>query len=347
MKLKQISAKNMQEAMVLARSELGEDAVLLESKKLSGGGIVVTFAIETPETSLFDDSLIEDPAAILPFSPNIPRATTARAEISHPAAQMIAEAIEQHQVPISLAEKILFRVAATRFPPEALIDAAETVLADALNAVLVFKPIATAAPVAPHKALMLVGAHGVGKTSAIAKIATELTLHKKRIVLISSDNERLGAADTLQGLADLLKCEFHMAEDRATLKPLIKQYLGQAWILIDTAGVNIYEFKQLKALGELATLQDIEPILTCPSGIDPFEAQETANVLGFLNIERMIVTRADASRRLSSLFAALASGGFALSNMSSSASPSDACIPMSAAGLARLMLRTAREKMTY
>lgn len=346
MKLKRINAKNMQDAMLLARRELGEDAVLLETQKVAGGGVIVTFAIESPETTFDDDPLV-DAAAIASFSTNIPRATAAKAEIAHPAIGLITEALSEHQVPLALSEKILMRVHATHFAPGALIEAAEAALADALSATLVFKPIASAAAVPPHKAIMLVGAHGAGKTSAIAKFATELTLHKKRVVLISSDNERLGAADTLQGLADLLKCDFHLAEDRAALKPIIKNYLGQAWMLIDTAGVNIYEFKQLKALGELATLQDIEPILTAPAGIDPFEAQEMASVLGFLNIERMIVTRADAARRLSSLFSAMASGGLALANISSSASPSDACTSMSAAGLSRLMLRAAREKLTH
>ena len=343
MKLKTISAGSMQEAMLMARKELGEDAVLLESKNVAGGGVIVTFAIEAADAPLLDD---EELASITPFSPNIPRAPSAHADVHHPAIAMIAEALAQHQVPRALAEKILTKVYSGHFAPDALIEAAETALADALSALLVYKPIATAAP-APHKAVMLVGSYGAGKTSAIAKFATELTLHKQRIVLISSDTDRLGAADTLQSLAELLKCEFHVAEDRASLKPLLKQYMGQAWMLVDSAGVNIYNFRQLKTLGELATLQDVEPILTCPVGMDPFEAQEMASVLGFLNITRMIVTRADAARRLSSLFTAMTSGGLALANLSSSASPSDACIPMSAAGLARLMLRDARDKMTH
>lgn len=346
MKLKKINATSMQEAMAMARQQLGEDAVLLESKKIAGGGVVVTFAIEAEDVPLYDDPLV-DPSILDSTSFHIPRAAATGTEITHPAVGMIAEALSEHNVPLALAEKILMRLHSAHFPPDTLIDATETALADALNAIIAFKPIATAAPVAPHKAIMLVGTHGAGKTSAIAKFATELTLHKKRVVLISSDNERLGAADTLESLARLLTCDFHLAEDRTSLKPLIKQYLGQAWILIDTAGVNVYEFKQLKALGELATLQDIEPILTCPVGIDPFEAQETASVLGFLNIERMIVTRADAARRLSSLFAALTAGGLALANISSSASPSDACTPMSGAGLSRLMLRATREKLTH
>lgn len=347
MKMKQITAKTMQDAMALARSELGDDAVLLETKKMSSGGVVVTFAVETPDTVYFDDALLEGTSDIAPFSPHIPRATSAQAEIAHPAAQLIESALQQHQVPDALAEKLRRRLMQVTFPPDALVEAAQSALAEALNGTFAFKPIATAASVPPQRALMLVGAHGVGKTSAIAKLATELTLHKQRVVLVSSDNQRLGAADTLQSLADLLKCSFHVIDDRQALKPILKASIGQAWVLIDTAGVNIYEFKQLKDLGELATLSGVEPILTCPAGIDPFEAQETASVLGFLNIERMIVTRADATRRLSSIFAAQYAGNLALANISNSAFPSDACTPMSPAGLARLMLRDARDKLTH
>ena len=341
MKLKTIHATSMQEAIMQARKALGEDAVLLESKNVAGGGVSVTFAVETAE-----DAFAADNSTVAPFSPNIARAASAYAEIGHPAIEMIAEALTKHSVPQALSEKILTKIYAGNFTPDALIETAETALTAALSSCLTFQPIATAAP-SPHKALMLVGLHGAGKTSALAKFATELTLHKQRVVLISSDTERLGAADSLQRLADILKCEFHVADDRATLKPLLKEYIGQAWILIDTTGVNIYNFRKLKALGELATLHDVEPILTCPAGIDPVEAQEMASVLGFLNIARMVVTRADAARRFSSIFAAMTSGGLAFANISSSASPSDACVPMSPAGLARLMLRDTRDKMTH
>lgn len=346
MRMKQITAKNIQEAMGIARRDLGDDAVMLETRKTAGGGITVTFAIEEDDRAIAS-VIIEDAADILPFSPEIPKPSHSTADISHPAIGIIGEALELHGVPLALSEKILRHMHQVRFAPDSLMNAAEAALAEALAAALVFKPIATGAPVPPQRAIMLVGTHGAGKTAAIAKFATELTMHKKRVVLISTDNERMGAADTLQGLADILKCDFHVAEDRNALKALIKQYIGQAWVLIDSTGVNIYEFKQLKALGELATLQGIEVVLTCPVGIDAHEAQEMASALDFLNIERMIVTRSDAARRLSSVFAALGAGGFALANHSTSAAPADACTPMSAAGLARLMLRDAREKLTH
>lgn len=143
----------------------------------------------------------------------------------------------------------------------------------------------------------------------------------------------MGAADTLAGLCGLLKCSFHIAEDRAALKPLLREYLGRAWVLVDSTGVNIYEFQQLKALGELAGLTGVEPILTCPAGMDaPGEAQEMASVLSFLGIERMVATGVDATRRLGSLFTAVHAGGLALANMSNSAKPTEACTPATRPG---------------
>lgn len=339
MRMKQIEARDMQEALKLARSSLGESAVLLDTRKRKDG-ITVTFAVEDDIEHLIDDGLTDS----IGF-PDIPRAATAKAEIAHPVLSVLDEALIQHTIPQVLKEKLSRQLRQIRIPAGALPDVAETVLSEALNALLAFRPIGTAASIPPSRAMMLVGMHGAGKTSAIAKLATELTLHKQRVVLISCDNERMGAADNLQNLATILKCGFQTAEDRAALKPMIKEYLGQAWILIDTAGVNVYEFQQLKALGELATLQGVEPILTCPAGLDGEEAQEMAGALDFLNIERMIVTKVDAARRYGSVFSAIATGGYGIANLSGSARPAEACSPASAAALARLILRQTRERM--
>lgn len=339
MKMKQIQAANMQEAMKLAREQLGDDAVLLDQKSVVGGkGIIVTFAVDEEEPIAFDDIPFEAP------QPYIPRAASARAEIDHPAFAIARDVLEYHQVPPALREKLLKRLQVADYIAGALNDVAERALADVLAAELRFTAIATGERLPPAKAIMLVGTHGAGKTSTLAKFATELTLHKKPVVMVAADNERIGATDTLAGLCSLLKCGFVVAEDRAALKPIIKEYAGKAWVLIDSTGVNIYEFQQLKALGELAGLQGVEPILTCPAGMDAAEAQEMAGVLGFLGIERMIATKVDATRRLSSLFAAQQAGGLALANLADSAKPTQACAPASPAALARLMLRHVRER---
>lgn len=343
MKMKQISAASVAEALNLARRELGEDAVLLETKKSpKGKGVVVTFAIDAPDEMLFAEDAFND--NIAPFASAIPKPAVSRAEIDHPAFALMEESLRYHAVPENLAARIRANLRKVRLKPDALVEVAQTALADALEATCVFQPIL--ANHIPHQALMLVGPHGAGKTSTIAKFASRSVLANIPVVLISTDTEQLGGADGLQKLSGILKCDFYVAENRAALKILLKKYLGKALVLVDSAGANIYEFAAMKALGEFAGLADVEPILTVPAGMDADEAQEMASVFSFLNIARVIVTRADATRRLKAVFAALATGNYALANVTASASPGEAAPSLTPTELARLMLRHTRERMT-
>jgi flagellar biosynthesis protein FlhF len=348
MKMKKISAGSVQEALALARKELGDDAVLLETKKnTTGKGVTITFAVDEPDEPLFKDDILDDPADILPFRPEIPRASTARVEINHPALGLIHEALDYHGMPDALKQRLIGALNKIHLKPDALIEVAQVALADALTQSFAFKPIATATKTPPKRAIMLMGPHGAGKTSAIAKLATELTMHKQPVTLISTDMERIGGTDSLSKLSSILKCEFHICDSRAQLKTLVPNFIGNAWVLIDTTGANIYEFSQMKALGELASLSYIEPILTCPAGMDADESSEMASVFDFLPIERMIVTRLDATRRMKGIFSVLNAGGYAFSNLTNSATPADACQPLSPVALSRLMLRHVRERLTH
>lgn len=348
MKMKRISAGTIAEAMSLARKELGEDAVLLETQKSpKGKGVIVTFAVDAQEeeTLLREEPILD--SAVLPFRPAVPRAATPQVEIEHPALALIANAFEYHGVPQALRDKLNATLRKVRLKPDALIEVAETALADALTHVLAFKPITFASKQIPDKALMFVGPHGAGKTTAIAKLATELSLLKQPVVIVSADNERLAGTEALQKLSSIIGCKLDICDSRAKLKAVLAMHLGKAWVLIDSSGANIYEFTQMKALGEFASLQGIEPILTCPAGMDGDEAREMASVFDFLPIERMVVTRLDATRRLKGIFAAITTGGYALANHSSAASPAETCQPLTPIALARLMLRHERERTSH
>jgi flagellar biosynthesis protein FlhF len=346
MKMKRISAANMKDAMTLARRELGEDVVLIDTHK-TAGGVIVTFAIDQEDEDFGFEQAAEIAERTTPFRPAIQKPATSKVEIDHPAHVLLKDVMEYHSISSGLSARILEHALRIPSKPDSLIDVAENALTQSLTSNIRFNPIVTNSGILPQRALMLVGPHGAGKTSTIAKLATQLTLQKKPVHLISTDTERLGGTESLQLLANMLKCPFTVGENRAHLKSLLTQTHGKAWVLIDSAGANIYEFAPLKALGEFASLQGVEPILTCPAGLDAAEAIEMASVFNFINIERMLITRLDAVRRLGSAFGALTTGGYALANYTNSAIPTDACYPMTASALAHLMLRYAREKLTH
>lgn len=345
MKLKRISAASIKDAMALARKELGEDAVLMDTKKAEGGNVIVTFAIEQKDDLDFS-ALTAEAENVVPFTPAIVAPTVSKVELAHPALTLIHEALTYHAIPSPLSERILSQSERAALSPDALIDVAENALTRALSTSVRFTPL-TLNTKPPKKAMMLVGPHGAGKTSTIAKLATALALNKQPIFLISTDTERMGGAESLETLATLLHCDFELIEKRAALKQLLPKLQDNYWTFIDSTGANIYEFAQLKMLGEFATLQGVEPILTCAAGMDAAEAIEMASVFNFIPIERMCITRLDAVRRLGSVFAAMTTGGYALANFTQSALPTQAPHPITAKALARLMLRHARERMTH
>jgi flagellar biosynthesis protein FlhF len=323
MRMKQIAAKNMQEALEVARQKFGEDAVLLQSRKAPGSqGIIVTFGIEAP-----DDG------------------PPVGAEASHPALPMLAHVLRFHEITDPLFSRLEMAGAAARVGNTSPVDATETMLAHALETTFEFTPLSEAAT-PPAKAFMLIGAHGAGKTTTIAKFATMLALLKRPMVLVSTDVDRFGGTDGLAGLAQILDAPFHVVSTRSALKSLLKDCVPEAHVLIDSAGVNIYEFADLKQLGELATLQQVEPVLVAAAGMDAAESVEMASVFSFLPITRLVITRADAARHWNGIFAMLTHHQFRFANLSTSASPADPCQPLTPDLLAAQMMRVERERLT-
>jgi flagellar biosynthesis protein FlhF len=323
MKMKQITAKNMQEALELARQQLGENAVLLQSRKAAGNaGITVTFAVE-PESD----------------GPPV------GAEAKHPALPLLERVLHFHRIDEPMLSRLQMAGASTRVGNASPFEAAQTMLAQALEKTFEFAPLSEAAS-PPMKATMLIGMHGVGKTTAIAKLATMLALLNRPMVLISTDGDRFGGTDALASLARILNVPFHVATNRNDLKALLKGAVPNAHVLIDSAGVNIYEFSALKNLGELAGLQQVEPVLVAAAGMDAAESLEMASVFSFLPITRLIVTRSDAARHWSGIFSAMTHHAYRLANMSSSASPADPCQPMTPQLLAARMMTAERERLT-
>jgi flagellar biosynthesis GTPase FlhF len=370
MRMKHIAAESMEAAMEFAREELHEDAVLLSSEPAKDGGIIVTFAIEDDDIEALIQNALEEEATP-PFAVSVDTPPTqplpqsadlapheyypvpsAHQEFAprhplfsrdHPALDILMQSLARHPAPHWLNQKIRAFIDTHELPETSPLDAAETMLSGAIESSCRFAPIDTKA--IPQNAIMLVGAHGAGKTTAIAKLATHFAINKIKPLLISTDAQRLGGSAELRSVAEILGCDLMLADTRAELKSLIKSRQGSAAILIDSAGVNIYDFSALKALGELASLEGVEPILTCQASLAAEEAQEMASVFSFLDIARGIVTRIDGSRHFSSILHLMHSQAFALANFSGSASPADALTSFSAEKLARQLLTHHRETM--
>ena len=99
-----------------------------------------------------------------------------------------------------------------------------------------------------------VGATGVGKTTVLAKLAVRWILRHgtKDLALVASDNVRIGAQDQMQALGQLLGVPVHVPEAFEALPELISRLERHRLVLIDTPGSSLRDAQLAARLAVLA-----------------------------------------------------------------------------------------------
>ena len=116
------------------------------------------------------------------------------------------------------------------------------------------------------RTVFFIGPTGVGKTTTIAKIASQFTVNeKRRVALVTTDTYRIKAAEQLRTYAEILEIPFRVAYNGDDLKGALEEFKDCDFILVDTAGYSPkdkekrQEMKQL--LDEAAKLTPAETYL--------------------------------------------------------------------------------------
>jgi flagellar biosynthesis protein FlhF len=187
--------------------------------------------------------------------------------------------------------------------------------------------------------IMLVGPPGIGKTLTIAKLATQLSMENTKCAVFTTDNQRAGGIEQLQAFTDILESPLYVTPTPEELSGTIQALPDDTHVLVDTAGCNPYNSAEMKQLKELATQKGIEPIMVLPAGGDSSETIDIVEAFAALPIKRLLVTRADTTRRFGSIVSAAAAHKLAFCHVSTSSSIVNSLDPMNSGTLAQLLLR--------
>jgi len=304
-RLKTITAASHSAAMAKVRATLGDDAVIVTTQDLPEGGVRVTAAIDHDDLDLAD---LLSPAAAA----------------GEPA--WFKGLAEHHELPAPLRRRLQEAIAGLLEGDPA------TVLSHALHSLFRFRPL----PDASVTPLLLTGPPGVGKTASTAKLAARAVLAGRSVAVITTDVGRAGGLEQLTTLLAPLRSTPRAADGVTALKHAVAEAEADL-VLIDTPGLNPFKPGDLGRISGLIEASGAEPVPVLAAGQGVADCADIAETYGALGASRMLATKLDATRRLGGVLAAAASG-LALAEGGIGPTIGRGLSPLSAAGLARLLL---------
>jgi flagellar biosynthesis protein FlhF len=147
----------------------------------------------------------------------------------------------------------------------------------------------------PKRMICFVGPTGVGKTTTIAKLAGELILQQgKKVGFITADTYRIAAVEQLQMYAEILGAPLEVAATSEELQSALEKLSHCDFILMDTAGRNYTQQEYILELEELLQSKvDIQKnlVLSLTSKYD--DMIEIIEQFQSLPIDEIILTKKD------------------------------------------------------
>jgi flagellar biosynthesis protein FlhF len=254
MQIKRFEADDMTEALRMVKREFGDDAVILSAKEMRGGGFFSAFRKKGVEITAAADYPKDEAGEGYDFSKQLSEQLDIESEKdrvslsskTHSFIPMNARTeVSEAQIPTPENTKRA-EGADDRLPPRKPIQVKTTVAAgvaqvDGRSQRREAGKLA-AAPFYRHlserKIIALVGAHGTGKSTAVAKLARHCCMvEKKKVALISLDRFRIGGNGILEKMSRIMNMPFAVVRDTEGLLAALDEQAHVDVVLIDTPGM--------------------------------------------------------------------------------------------------------------
>ncbi|KXG77630.1 Flagellar biosynthesis protein FlhF [Fervidicola ferrireducens] len=322
MRIKTYVADNIQEALYKVKSELGKDAIILQTRQIKKGGILGFFSKPKVEVIAASDIVQAPKPQLKPISYEMPVRENSR-ELE----DIKNEINEVKDLLKSLSAREIYRKSLGDLPPpldevykelssaeleqsliDKLIDGLKSQVAeDGLDKSAVItclkNQIATMIKVTepinftedkPSK-VVFIGPTGVGKTTTIAKLAAVYSLNMgKKVGLVAADTYRVGAVEQLKTYGDLLEIPVEVIFEPADASRVMKKLSDCELVLVDTMGTsprNKMQIKRIKSLIEMVKPTEIHMVISVTT-----KAKDVYDILESykeLNYQKLVFTKLD------------------------------------------------------
>lgn len=260
MRLKSYYAPTVERAIAQARQELGEDIMLIHSRRAAAefahlGAYEVVFAISPIAVQAKPPISDELPALALSTPSQLPPARSGadygklRSELTQLAISLedsygnlptekIAQLLTEQGIHPNLTFDLLKDVKARCIYEKPSDENVLTILREQMAGRIETTSGMTVTPDRPTVAAFI-GPPGCGKSSTLVKIAANYGLNTRRpCLIVSTDNLRIGASEQLRSYAAILGTSFEIAATPVALAQILEENKSKDLILIDTPGLS-------------------------------------------------------------------------------------------------------------
>lgn len=325
--MKKYTATTMPEAMKMIRKELGEEAVILNSKVVYSKGFLGMFkkksievlaGMDAPESStppadnpIFQHVQLENPSVEIKkeledLKQMVKSIQRPQANSKYPVPEEI-ETLIHHLKEQEVAEELITSVSDELFVHMKKNNGTLTnneqleITKDYLAFQLKDFPYGGISY--RKKYINVLGPTGVGKTTTIAKMAARAVLEKKKKVgFITTDTYRIAAIEQLKTYAGLLQAPIEIVYNEKDLQDAMSKYEALDVVFIDTAGRNYKEKKFVEDLQKLIDFKEnTETFLVLSSTSKQKDMEAIIEQFIDFPIEKFIFTKIDETNSIGSI----------------------------------------------
>ncbi|MFI8686255.1 flagellar biosynthesis protein FlhF [Rossellomorea sp. NPDC077527] len=332
MKVKKYAAPTMNEAMKKVRTELGEDAVILNSKVTYTGGFIGLFKKKMIEViAAIDPEVASEKLEISRVRSKAMSSSLTQKEYEkktefeptrmveselkelkqmistlksknqfekfHDVVQEILLYLKKHEVNDSalylLGDELEKKIPNHSLPHEGIEEWAMKEVKEFLHHHL--NGIEMGGISYSRKYINVIGPTGVGKTTTLAKMAAEAVIEKRmKIAFITTDTYRIAAIEQLKTYAGLLNVPVEVVYKMEDFKKAIDKFVDYDHVFIDTAGRNFREKKYVEDLRSIIDFnQQMETFLVLSFTSKENDMREIISQFSPIHIDRFIFTKLD------------------------------------------------------
>ncbi|HZJ56922.1 MAG TPA: flagellar biosynthesis protein FlhF [Clostridia bacterium] len=321
--IKRYIGNTTQEAMTQVKSDLGSDAIILNTRRIRKKGIIHWFAKPLIEvTAAIDNDIVAHPKY---GEKEIKDTKIAQTDHSYHGVEKKIDAMEEmikqfvtgfRHRPESghhdtfgenqayfdlLINNEVYRKYAVEIMERAMDLSArgglefsqcvEQIILDCLGEEV--KPI----EIVPgqRKVVLFVGPTGVGKTTTLAKLAAGFAIEDgKRVGLITADTYRIAAVDQLRVYAEILGIPMSVIYSPSDMPSALEEHGDRDIVLIDTAGRSIKDENHEREISEIIEYGNIQEVYLVISGNSSYQGcNDIIRSYEFLEDYNLIFTKID------------------------------------------------------